>query len=58
MEVSDLVYIPVVVTSGKKRAVTIGYELARWAPEPVSTLWRREKKGLAFAGKRTALFWP
>jgi hypothetical protein len=35
VEVSDLVYIPIVLASGKKRAVTIGYEVAGWAPQPV-----------------------
>jgi hypothetical protein len=40
---------------GKEPQVPIGYEV-RWAPEPVWTLWRREKS--CTAGNRTRAVQP
>jgi hypothetical protein len=42
MEVSGQFHAPATLPPGKEPPVTIGYE-AGWAPEPVWTLWRREK---------------
>jgi hypothetical protein len=41
MEVSGLLHAPVALPPGEEPPVPIGQE-ARWAPDSVWTLWRRE----------------
>jgi hypothetical protein len=42
MEVSGQLHVLTVLLSGKEPPISI-VEEAGWAPEPVWTLWRREK---------------
>jgi hypothetical protein len=42
MEVNGQLYTPASLSPRKESLVPIGYE-AEWAPEPVWTLWSREK---------------
>jgi hypothetical protein len=56
MEVSGQLHTPAALLLGKEHPVPIGYE-AGCAPEPVWTLWSREKS-LAPAGNRTPAFQP
>jgi hypothetical protein len=42
MEVSGQLHAPAALLPMNQLSVPIGYE-AEWAPEPVWTLWRREK---------------
>jgi hypothetical protein len=42
MEVSGQLHVPAALPLGKEPTVPTGQE-AGWAPEPVWTLWRREK---------------
>jgi hypothetical protein len=51
MEVSCQLHAPTTLPQGKESPVPIGQE-AEWAPEPVWTLWSREKS-FAPAGNRT-----
>jgi hypothetical protein len=51
MEVSGRLHASAILALGKERPVLIAQE-AGWTPEPVLTLWRREKS-LAHAGNRT-----
>jgi hypothetical protein len=56
MEVSAQLYAPADLTPGKEPTVPIEYE-AGWAPEPLWTLWSREKS-LATAENRTQSVQP
>jgi hypothetical protein len=56
MEVSSQLHTAVALSPRKEPQVLIG-EKVRWAPEPVSTLWSREKP-LSPANKRTLAIQP
>jgi hypothetical protein len=56
MEVSGQLYVPAALPPKKEHLLSIGQE-AGWAPEPVWTLWRRDKS-LAPAGNRTPAVLP
>jgi hypothetical protein len=51
MEANGQLHGPAALSPGEQTPVTIG-EDAGWTPEPVMTLWRREKS-LDCAGNRT-----
>jgi hypothetical protein len=53
MEVNGQLHTLAALPPGKEPLIPIGYE-AEWAPDPVWTLWHREKS-LASAGNRTSV---
>jgi hypothetical protein len=54
MELSDQLDAPATLSPGKGSPVLVGLE-ARWVPEPVWTLWSKEKS-LVPAENRTPFF--
>jgi hypothetical protein len=56
MELGGHLHAQVALPTGKELPVPIGYETG-WAPEPIWTLWNKEKS-LASPGNRTPAVQP